>query len=119
MIFKKKLLFSAITAAILTVSASAGGTVVIQAKDNVSVIGENEVEAGDKFNIRIEANIGYYIEKVTLNGTAVDMSTWVKDDGYIVAEYPKEDVVNKNYENFRVRLCRRYSSSEVLILERE
>ena len=40
-------------------------------------------------------------------------------DGYIVAEYPKEDVVNKNYENFRVRLCRRYSSSEVLILERE
>ena len=43
----------------------------------------------------------------------------LKDDGYIVAEYPKEDVVNKNYENFRVRLCRRYSSSEVLILERE
>ena len=43
----------------------------------------------------------------------------LKEDGYIMAEYPKEDVVNKNYEGFKVRLCRRYSSSEVLILERE
>lgn len=39
--------------------------------------------------------------------------------GYIMAEYPKEDVVEKNYEGFRVKLCRIYSSSEVLILEKE
>ena len=41
------------------------------------------------------------------------------EDGYIVAEYPKEDVVRTDYEGFRVKLCRRYSSSEVLILEKE
>ena len=41
------------------------------------------------------------------------------DDGYIVCEYPKEDVVQKDYEGFRVKLCRRYASSEVLILEKE
>lgn len=41
------------------------------------------------------------------------------DDGYIVCEYPKEDVVCKDYEGFNVKLCRRYSSSEVLILEKE
>ena len=43
----------------------------------------------------------------------------IEDGGYIVAEYPKEDVVNKDYEGYRVKLCRRYSSSEVLILEKE
>lgn len=41
------------------------------------------------------------------------------DDGYIVCEYPKEDVVRKGYDGFNVKLCRRYSSSEVLILEKE
>ena len=41
------------------------------------------------------------------------------DGGYIVCEYPKEDVVNKDYEGYRVKLCRRYASSEVLILEKE
>ncbi len=41
------------------------------------------------------------------------------EGGYIVCEYPKEDVVSKNYEGYRVKLCRRYSSSEVLILEKE
>ena len=41
------------------------------------------------------------------------------DDGYIVCEYPKEDVVRKDYDGFNVKLCRRYSSSEVLILEKE
>lgn len=43
----------------------------------------------------------------------------IEDGGYIVAEYPREDVVEKNYNGFRVKLCRRYSSSEVLILEKE
>ena len=41
------------------------------------------------------------------------------EDGYIVCEYPKEDVVCKDYPGFRVKLDRRYSSSEVLILEKE
>lgn len=41
------------------------------------------------------------------------------EEGYIVAEYPKEDVIRTDYEGFRVKLCRRYSSSEVLILEKE
>ena len=41
------------------------------------------------------------------------------DDGYIVCEYPKEDVVRKDYDGFNVKLCRRYSSSEVLILDKE
>lgn len=39
--------------------------------------------------------------------------------GYIMAEYPKIDVVNKDYPGFRVKLCRVYASSEILILERE
>ena len=39
--------------------------------------------------------------------------------GYIMAEYPKEDVVNHDYPGFKVKLCRRYASSEVLILEKE
>lgn len=43
----------------------------------------------------------------------------IAEDGYIMAEYPKEDVIEKNYEGYRVKLCRRYSSSEVLILERK
>lgn len=41
------------------------------------------------------------------------------DGGYIVCEYPKEDVVEKNYDGYRIKLCRRYASSEVLILEKE
>ncbi len=43
----------------------------------------------------------------------------IADEGYIMAEYPKEDVVEKEYSGFQVKLCRRYSSSEVLILEKE
>ena len=39
--------------------------------------------------------------------------------GFIMAEYPKEDVVNYDYPDFKVKLCRRYASSEVLILQRE
>ena len=43
----------------------------------------------------------------------------LNDGGFIVCEYPKEDVVNTEYPNMRVKLKRRYSSSEVLILEKE
>lgn len=43
----------------------------------------------------------------------------IAEGGYIMAEYPKEDVVEKYYDGYRVKLCRRYSSSEVLILEKE
>lgn len=43
----------------------------------------------------------------------------IAKDGYIVAEYPFEDVVNKYYEGYRVKLLRKYSSSEILILEKE
>ncbi len=43
----------------------------------------------------------------------------IENGGYIVAEYPKEDVVEKEYSGFKVKLCRRYSSSEILILEKE
>lgn len=43
----------------------------------------------------------------------------IEDGGYIVCEYPKEDVVGKNYTGYRMKLCRRYSSSEILILEKE
>lgn len=43
----------------------------------------------------------------------------IESGGYIVAEYPKEDVVQKDYPGFRVKLCRKYASSEVLILEKE
>ncbi len=43
----------------------------------------------------------------------------IAEEGYIMAEYPMEDVVEKQYEGFNVKLCRRYSSSEVLILEKE
>ncbi len=43
----------------------------------------------------------------------------LKAGGYIVSEYPKEDIVNKNYPKMKVKLCRRYASSEILILERE
>ena len=41
------------------------------------------------------------------------------EGGYIVCEYPREDVVNKDYDGYKVKLCRRYASSEVLILEKE
>ncbi len=43
----------------------------------------------------------------------------INDGGYIMAEYPKEDVVQKEYTGYNVKLCRKYSSSEVLILEKE
>ena len=43
----------------------------------------------------------------------------IAEEGYIMAEYPMEDVVEKHYDGYRVKLCRRYSSSEVLILEKE
>lgn len=43
----------------------------------------------------------------------------VEVGGYVMAEYPMEDVVNKSYDGYRVKLCRRYSSSEILIFERE
>ncbi len=43
----------------------------------------------------------------------------IEEGGYIMAEYPLEDVVNKDYPGYRIKLCRRYASSEVLILEKE
>lgn len=43
----------------------------------------------------------------------------IAENGYIMAEYPKEDVVEKSYPGFSVKLCRRYASSEVLILEKD
>lgn len=43
----------------------------------------------------------------------------LENGGYIMAEYPKEDIVNKDYPTLKVKLCRRYSSSEVIILEKE
>ena len=43
----------------------------------------------------------------------------IADGGYIMAEYPREDVVRKDYEGYNIKLCRYYSSSEVLILEKE
>ena len=43
----------------------------------------------------------------------------IHSNSHIMAEYPKEDVVEKDYGGYFVKLCRRYSSSEVLILERE
>ncbi len=43
----------------------------------------------------------------------------IASGGFIVCEYPKEDVVCKDYINYRVKLCRRYASSEILILEKE
>ena len=42
----------------------------------------------------------------------------VSEDGFIVAEYPKEDIVNKTYPGWKVKLCRHYASSEVLILQK-
>ena len=52
------------------------------------------------------------------------MEYLVKNDmvevgGYVMAEYPMEDIVNKSYDGFRVKLCKRYSSSEIVIFERE
>ncbi len=43
----------------------------------------------------------------------------IEEGGYIMAEYPLEDVVNKEYPGYSIKLCRRYSSSEILILEKE
>ena len=42
----------------------------------------------------------------------------VESGGYIMAEYPLEDIICKNYEGYRVRLCKKYSSSEIIIFER-
>lgn len=41
--------------------------------------------------------------------------------GCIMAEYPWEDrfTVNKEYDGYDVKLCRRYSSSEVILLQKE
>lgn len=43
----------------------------------------------------------------------------LEDGGYIMAEYPREDIVNKEYQGLKIKLCRYYSSSEVIILEKE
>ncbi len=43
----------------------------------------------------------------------------INEGGYIMAEYPREDVVQREYEGFRIKLCRKYASSEILILEKE
>ena len=56
----------------------------------------------------IDELISYILEKQLLS-----------DIGYIVCEYPKEDIVNTIYPSMRVKLQRRYASSEVLILEKE
>ena len=42
----------------------------------------------------------------------------IESGGYVMAEYPLEDIVNKSYEGYRVRLCKKYSSSEIVIFER-
>lgn len=41
------------------------------------------------------------------------------ENGVIVSEYPLGDVVNKSYPNFSIKLCRRYASSEILIIKKE
>lgn len=43
----------------------------------------------------------------------------LSEEGYVMAEYPVEDVVRKEYPGFTIKLCKRYSSSEILILEKE
>jgi len=43
----------------------------------------------------------------------------LEKNGYIMAEYPKCDVVCKDYPSLRIKLCRVYSSSEVVIFEKE
>lgn len=43
----------------------------------------------------------------------------ISDGGYIVAEYPKEDIVEQDYEGYRIKMCKRYASSEILILEKD
>ena len=47
------------------------------------------------------------------------MHDMLESVGYIMAEYPMEDIINKSYEGYRVKLCRRYSSSEIIIFEKE
>ncbi len=42
----------------------------------------------------------------------------LNDEGFIMAEYPIEDVVRKDYVGLEIKLCKRYSSSEILILEK-
>ncbi len=68
----------------VNVQATVGGGVYARGTNSVSVIGDNEVEQGKDFQISIEANPGYYIQKLTVNGKAVDISTWAADsDGYV------------------------------------
>lgn len=43
----------------------------------------------------------------------------ISDGGYIVAEYPKEDIVEQDYVGYRIKMCKRYASSEILILEKD
>jgi 16S rRNA (guanine966-N2)-methyltransferase len=45
----------------------------------------------------------------------------LSSSGCIMAEYPVEDgaMVKKDYPNTQIKLCRRYSSSEVLLLKKE
>ena len=43
----------------------------------------------------------------------------ISNGGYIVAEYPKEDIVEQDYEGYRIKMCKRYASSEILILEKD
>lgn len=43
----------------------------------------------------------------------------LEDGGYIMAEYPVEDIIRKDYDHLQIKLCKRYSSSEILILEKE
>ena len=43
----------------------------------------------------------------------------ISEGGYIVAEYPKEDIVEQDYEGYRIKMCKRYASSEILILEKD
>ena len=43
----------------------------------------------------------------------------ISEGGYIVAEYPKEDIVEQDHEGYRIKMCKRYASSEILILEKD
>lgn len=61
------------------------------------------------FRMKVIDELCYYLMK----------NNMIANGGYIVAEYPKEDIVEQDYPGYRVKLCRRYASSEVLILERD
>ena len=51
--------------------------------------------------------------------TFLTTNDMIESEGYIMAEYPKEDIVKKSYDGYKIKLCRIYSSSEVLILQKE